>query len=799
VRLLPLLALLLILPGTAFSATISGTVFEDANFAGTAAEYDGGAGDLGLPNVDVELYDGITDAFITSVNTAADGTYSFTGIADGTYKVRVRSATVGDANTPPHGGLNGTVPGTWPYPLPELTWANGVPLYGGVSPTVDDTATGDDGGPGDTYAPVTVSGSAPGVNFGFAYNLIVHTTDDNLSNATRSTQGSLRQFIKNANAIGAANATTANTSQFRMLVPANQSNGADVWWRFTAANLDLPVLNDAGTVLDGSTQRLSSGSDSNARGPEIEITGLGTVGTSIGLFCTGSAITLRELAVNAFALNGIRIDGTNSRVEGCYVGTDATGTVDLGVGEDGVLVNGDNNTIGGPTPAQRNVLSGNSDEGLDLNPGSSGNIVIGNYIGTNAAGAAVLGNGSGAFSSGVIVQGNSNRIGGTAPGEGNVIAGNNDSGIRISDGATGNVVLGNHIGTNASGATTFGNTNLGISFESGATANIIGGTAAGEPNIIAYNTGDGVFITGAGTDGNRISGNAIYGNGGLGIDLAPNGVGTGGGANNNKARPVITSLIPSGADQTITATVTAGDTIEFFRANNSPSPAVAPDPTGSGEGYLYLGSCVDNGACSGPHISAVADANPAAGSVQATLLAGGAVGGDSVSATATDAVNGTSEFSANVVAAVALALVKQAWLDGGSAPLASPLTAPAGSTIVFLIYVRNVTAAAVPDVRFSDLLDETAFLYTAGSMVRTSVASPPADTASDLDIFNATASGTGTSISDALDGDAASALDTNANTTVDRITVGAVAGQANGGLSIASHTTFAVRFNVVLQ
>jgi hypothetical protein len=779
---------------------ISGRVFEDANFAGTAAEYDGGTGDLGLPNVDVELYDSSTNAYITSVTTTAGGTYSFTGLSNGTYKVRVRSATIGDADTPPRGGLNGTVPGTWPYPLPEMTWANGAPLYGGVSPNTDDTATGDNGGPGDTYATITVNSSnLPNVNFGFAYNLIVHTTDDNRGTGTRSTQGSLRQFIKNANSIGSAGGTTANTSQFRMMVPPNQSSGADAWWRITAANLDLPALADGNTLLDGSTQRLNSGTNSNSRGPEIEITGAGTFGTSIGLTCSGAGITLREFVITTFSLNGIRIDGANNRVEGCYVGTDATGTTSRGIGEDGILVNGNNNTIGGTNAAQRNVLSGNADEGLDINPGASNNVVIGNYVGTNATATAIIGNGGGATMGGIIVQGNNNRIGGSTPGEGNVIAGNNDSGIRIADGAIGNVVHGNFIGTNASGATTFGNAFYGIIIELNANATIIGGTAAGEANVIAYNGGPGVFVTDFLSDRNRISGNSIYGNGGLGIDLSPLGVGSGGGANNNKARPVITSIVASGADQTMTVTAAAGDTIEFFRANNAASPVVGADPSGSGEGYLYLGSCVDNDACSGPHISAVADANPAAGTVQATLLASGVAGSDSVTATATDAVNGTSEFSANAVTAIALTLVKQAWLEGGSTPLASPLTAPAGSSVVFLIYVRNTATSTVSDVRISDLLDEAAFAYVPGSMVRTSAASPPTDTATELQIFNATAPGTGTPLSDTLDGDAASALDTNANTAVDRITAGAVAGQANSSLSIGSHATFGVRFKVVLQ
>lgn len=160
-----------------------------------------------------------------------------------------------------------------------------------------------------------------------------------------------------------------------------------------------------------------------------------------------------------------------------------------------------------------------------------------------------------------------------------------------------------------------------------------------------------------------------------------------------------------------------------------------------------------------------------------------------------------------------LTLVKQVWEVGGSAPLAltngSPATAtvPSGQTIVFLIYVKNTTASALTDIRFSDLLDISAsgFDYVVGSLVRTSAATPPADTASDLTIFNATAPGTGTALTDAVDGDVASACDSTAGacpgTTLNRVTVGNTTGltpaQANGTLSIAANTAFAVRFRAV--
>ncbi len=190
---------------------IAGIVFEDVDFAGTALVYDGGATDAPLANVDVELYDD-SDVFVTSTTTGADGIFNFTNVLDGNYKVRARSATLGDADTPPAGGLNASVPATWPYPIPEMTWGNGAAALGGQSPTADDSDIGDDLGPGDTWVSITISGAdVSDVDFGFAYNLIVNTADDGLANATRSDQGSLRQFIKNANAIGTGGATTASS------------------------------------------------------------------------------------------------------------------------------------------------------------------------------------------------------------------------------------------------------------------------------------------------------------------------------------------------------------------------------------------------------------------------------------------------------------------------------------------------------------------------------------------------------------------------------------------------------------
>ena len=650
--------------------TVKGTVFEDADFAGASSEYDGGTNDLALANVDVELYDN-SDNHITSVTTDATGGYSFTGLSNGTYKVRVRSATIGDANTPPKGGLNATVPGTWPYPLAELAWANGGALYGGQDPTADDTATGDNAGPGDTYVTLTVNSDVSGVNFGFAFNLIVNTGDDTNADTVRSKQGSLRQFIKNANAIGTAGGTTANISQFR--IPNGLLDGNGV--ASIAPLAALPNINDAtgGTAIDGFTQTTNQG-DTNSLGPEVEIRGFPTSFT-YGLELNSANNTVKGLIINSFSGGqsaGIMITGasaTGNTVTGNYLGTNYSGTAAV-TNYIGVAIGAgaQSNTVGGTSDAERNVISGNSTYGAEIkDSGTDLNVVKGNYIGTDRLGTTAVANGTGAI---IWAGAANNTIGGNAVDAGNVISGSTSNGLIIANpGSDNNVVQGNLIGTDAAGTGNLGNGSSGININQGALNNTIGGTATREANTIAFNSGDGISMNSSGTDGNKVSGNAIFQNGGLGIDLDPDGVGTGSGANNDKAAPSITSITPSGSDFTIIATAGNSDTIEFFRVNNTAAPAVTADPSGSGEGYLYLGSCVDNGACSGPHISAVADVDPAAGSVQAVLLSSGLNGTDVVTATATDTSNNTSEFAVNAYTSTCPGGVVTTTADAGFASL----------------------------------------------------------------------------------------------------------------------------------
>jgi titin len=217
---------------------------------------------------------------------------------------------------------------------------------------------------------------------------------------------------------------------------------------------------------------------------------------------------------------GVYLGGQSDLIEGNYIGTDLTGTLALGNGS-GVYTAGgaSGNTIGGTAAGAGNVIAGNVD-GLDF---YGGGLVEGNLIGLNAAGTAALPNGTGVYVPSAAT------IGGSVPGAGNVISGNLHDGVLFM-GPTGlNVVQGNRIGTNPSGTAAIPNGDNGIEISGGAGSDTIGGTAPGAGNLISGNGLDGLAL--ASSDRNLIQGNTI----GTTADLSaalPNGYGIALGNNN---------------------------------------------------------------------------------------------------------------------------------------------------------------------------------------------------------------------------------------------------------------------------
>ena len=228
---------------------------------------------------------------------------------------------------------------------------------------------------------------------------------------------------------------------------------------------------------------------------------------------------------------GAGVDRTS--IEGNKIGTDISGTItdpdgtpgtgdefgnkDFGIVIDGEGLGASGNTIGGATADKANVVSGNG-TGIRIGNRADGNVVVGNYVGSDAAGATALANGIGIE----ILFAGSNVIGGARP---NVVSGNAGVGIVIA-GATAidNLVAGNRIGTNEAGNAPIPNEHgivindapnncIGGVIPSGAGAGTsdlcseTNGTFVG--NVVSGNEKFGIQIANSNAHGNRIRANVI--------------------------------------------------------------------------------------------------------------------------------------------------------------------------------------------------------------------------------------------------------------------------------------------------
>ena len=221
----------------------------------------------------------------------------------------------------------------------------------------------------------------------------------------------------------------------------------------------------------------------------------GASGNSVGGTASGDG---NVISGNLGSGVSISNSGSANSVVNNFIGTDFTGTVALGNNANGVaIVGASNNTVGGTTNAARNIISGNTLDGVLINStasqGSSGNVLEGNDIGTDVNGTKALGNGTGV----AIVASSNNTVGSTTGALGNVISGNTAGGVLItgtSGTAANNVVVGNFIGTDATGMVALGNSGDGVAIVD-ASANTIGGTNTSLGNVISDNSGNGVSIT----------------------------------------------------------------------------------------------------------------------------------------------------------------------------------------------------------------------------------------------------------------------------------------------------------------
>ena len=590
------------------SNLITGRVFEDVNYGGGAGRNYATSSGVGVAGATVELWDNL-GTLVDTQTTDSDGIYVFAGMIDGTYSVRVVNNSVRSSR--PGGSACGSCMPVQTFKTEYIasTIIERPNEVGGTDPTATDPSAGILVGAQSVGAVTIVSEGVAGLDFGFNFNTIVNTNETG--------QGSLDQFIINSNEIGETGldieanaifdpAAGEDTSVF-MIPPtadalgrAADPNYAGGIFSISVVGGNISTITGTTSIIDGRTQTAYSG-DSNSGT-------IGAGGTNVGVSSSSLPnYELPEIQVYGLTGNVIENEGTNTVI--------------------------------------RNLaIFANLNSGI-LN--SSGSLTIrNNLIGTNASGSN-----AGNIEYGVEVSDGTTSI------DGNYIATNIDTGIRI-DGGTSTTIQNNHITSNGngpcddniqiiSGSGIVVQQNLielaqglgieGDGFNGGAliTENSItssgqdGGVCSGNienagirlhgdnstisNNLIYSNGGPGIVLAGGNTTGNLISQNSIYANGtaadALGIDIDnSNAIGDGvtlnesgdtdNGPNGSLNFPIITSAFVSGTNVLVKGWTRPGTTVEFFLTDINQGTAAAGDnelglSTDYGEGQVYLGSAVE--------------------------------------------------------------------------------------------------------------------------------------------------------------------------------------------------------------
>jgi len=330
--------------------------------------------------------------------------------------------------------------------------------------------------------------------------------------------------------------------------------------------------------------------------PQIQLDG-SDAGTCDGIVIKTNNCIVNGLKITGFSSSGIVIEGGNDNIiTGNYIGNNG---FLVSSNNNGVIISdgASGNQIGGTNSGNRNVISGNNDSGIGILREANGNFIQGNYIGTNNNAYVSLPNtdgiwlGEGAINNiigGVspeecnIISGN--RVFG-------VSINHNET--------TGNKVIGNYIGTDDEGINPIPNGAGGVVFTDGANNNAIGGNVPGSGNLIAFNEGPGIKTHVDVGNGNLFLFNRIHSNDGLGIDLlddsetlndlgdvdtGPNGLQNFPVLSNAKSGYINNNLIPeiySTVDVSINSTSDTPFLIQLFKNSE-------PDPSNYGEGEIYL-------------------------------------------------------------------------------------------------------------------------------------------------------------------------------------------------------------------
>lgn len=427
-------------------------------------------------------------------------------------------------------------------------------------------------------------------------------------------------------------ATATGSCTLRAAIEENNAFAGAGAISFSLPGAGVHVISITSGPLPAITETLSidGTSQPNCSVPCIVISGASVPGPNSGFVLASSNNIIKGFIITSWGFDGIDIQGDGNVIQQNVIGF-WPGNPALLPNAYGIEIRGSNNQIGGAGAAYRNIISGNTYNGIAISRSggpSASNHIQGNYIGTNVPGTAAKPNGN----SGIIIYPDSSFtiIGGNLPSLRNVISGNGWRGI--DSGAPTTRILGNFIGTTSAGNVALGNSLGGIYIDGGSA--LVGGGGAANSNIIAFNGGSGVNLFGSTTSVNMRR-NSIHSNAGLGIDLGNNGVTLNDaldpdiGANGYQNYPFISGAASATSTLTVRFQSKANQnyTLDFYS-----SPAGTCDPSAHGEGKRWLGNILVMTNGSGAWT----------GSVVTTYPFGT---GQVITGTATDSTGKTSEFS----------------------------------------------------------------------------------------------------------------------------------------------------------
>ncbi len=679
-------------------ASISGHVYEDPNGDGDMADK------VPLKGVKVKLFKS-NGTFVGDTTTDQYGRYYFAGVQDGDYYVVVDSKTVPPSSGFTKGGTQGQVWAEQTFvstkddspsyargvcdkdgdgtTAPELVSGSSV-CFGGAYGDRSDDASSLSTAEHKIFVHLQDAYTIEDADFGFSFNVVTNTNDrDDDPGNPRTSQGSLRQFILNANGISGAN--------YMRFVPAVKPNSGS-WWTVKlnvtadSGNLyALPPVTDSNTVIDGTAYSYQDGkSVRNLNGGSVSVPGTaGTNSYSIPPFDKpelevdaagrGSAFTVKASSVTIRKVAVYNVPTNTDKYPACV-------WVDEG---SGVLI--EDNYLGVRAGGGQPDSSERAFEGVVVN--SHTQVDIKHNLIAYIDGTGIIQDGEGRIEenyihhTGLLIScGDSitfefsvgspyTRTKDQVVVKNNYIEHSSAYGIESWGDRGGYTISNNTITKSGQGnerGELCGNGNLGTTELGG--IRLFGTGSLVEYNKIFDNPGSGIVVVAVDSStpakDNRITKNSFYSNGGISIDLdqthtdgvsgsvnpngdgvSPNdGVKSSNQQNQGLDYPVFTSVTLNGDTLHLEGFVGTPDkkieetlTIEVYKAEddgNNNGEVFAGDGKSipHGEGKSYLGSC-----------STKSD-----GTFSCNLSASGLSVGSQITAIAIDGEGNTSEFSANV-------------------------------------------------------------------------------------------------------------------------------------------------------